>query len=408
MPSEAGGSVRLEELRRKAREALAKPPAVGPDLDVSTFRLEAEKPREGLGGEVLERARMVGLEPSERDRAGTYLQLDHYALIEKAAAGGLEVMSISKALESYDWLADYYWRAVGVDSDKFTALAELKRTEGYFMRAKRGVKVDFPVQACLLIKTPKIAQNVHNIIVVEEDAELHVITGCATSKAAEGLHIGVSEFYVKRGGRLTFTMIHGWSEGIDVRPRTGVVVEEDASFTNIYVNLNPVKTFQSMPRVLLQGRNAKANLTSVIAASGKSFFDVGGAVYLKAEETGAEIVSRVVAKDEAEVVSRGLIAAERDRVKGHLECRGIILSPTSAVVAIPELEARARDVELSHEAAVGRIAEEEIYYLATRGFSEEEATSIIIRGFMDVDVKGLPPMLVAQIRRALDLTAKSL
>ncbi|MEM2025634.1 MAG: SufD family Fe-S cluster assembly protein, partial [Desulfurococcaceae archaeon] len=152
----------------------------------------------------------------------------------------------------------------------------------------------------------------------------------------------------------------------------------------------------------------KANLTSVIAASGKSFFDVGGAVYLKAEETGAEIVSRVVAKDEAEVVSRGLIAAERDRVKGHLECRGIILSPTSAVVAIPELEARARDVELSHEAAVGRIAEEEIYYLATRGFSEEEATSIIIRGFMDVDVKGLPPMLVAQIRRALDLTAKSL
>ncbi|MHC1601027.1 MAG: SufB/SufD family protein [Candidatus Nezhaarchaeales archaeon] len=398
----------IDYLKKKAEEAITKPPSLGPDLDLSKFKLEAERPKDWLTEDLMERVQIVGIDLSEKERSGTYLQLDHYAMLEKVTAGGVEVMSISKALEKYEWLIDYYWKAISVDTDKFTALAELKRTEGYFIRAKKGAKVEFPVQACLYLRTPRIAQNVHNIIIVEEDAELHVITGCATPKVAEGLHVGVSEFYVKKGGKLTFTMIHGWAEGVDVRPRTAAILEEDATFTNIYVNLNPVRTFQAMPKVYLEGRNARANLTSIIAASSKTHFDIGGAVYLRAENTKAEIISRTVAKDEATVIARGIIVGERDGVKGHLECRGIMLSSTSIISAVPQLEARARDVELSHEAAVGKIAEEEIYYLMARGFNEDEATSIIIRGFMDVDVRGLPPMLAAQIKKALDITAKSL
>jgi len=404
----SGARARIEQLRKKAEEALSKPPALGPDLDLSKYKYEAEKPKDWFVGDLAERAELVGIDLSERQRVGTYLQLDHFAVIEKATAGGVEVMSISKALETHEWLVHYYWKALNVDADKFTALAEVKRTEGYFIRAKKGVRVDLPVQACLFLRTPRVAQNVHNIIIVEEGAELHVVTGCATPRVAEGLHVGVSEFYVKKGGKLTFTMIHGWAEGVDVRPRTGVILEDGATFTSIYVNLNPVKTLQMMPRVYLEGRDSRCYLASIIAAFGKSYFDVGGATYLRAEGARSEVISRVVAKDEAFVAARGLVVGESDGVKGHLECRGIMLSPTSVVVAIPELEAKARNVELSHEAAVGKIAEEEVYYLTTRGFSEEEATSIIIRGFMDVDVKGLPPVLVRQIRRALDITAKSL
>lgn len=407
MPPGAG-TRQIEDIRRRAKEALTKPPSLGPDLDISRFKLESEKPRDWLTEDLMERAQIVGVDLSGRDRSGTYLQLDHYAILEEVTAGGVEVMSIGRALESHDWLMDYYWRAVSVDTDKFTALAELKGTGGYFMRAKKGVKIEIPIQACLYLRTPGLAQNVHNIIMVEEDAELHVITGCATPKAAEGLHVGVSEFYVKKGGKLTFTMIHGWAEGVDVRPRTAVILEDNATFINIYVNLNPVRTFQAMPKVYLEGRGARANLTSIVAASGKAYLDVGGAAYLKAENTMAEIISRTIAKDEATVIARGVIVGGRDGVKGHLECRGIMLSPTSTISAVPQLEARARDVELSHEAAVGKIAEEEIYYLMARGFSEDEASSIIIRGFMDVDVKGLPPILAAQIKRALDITAKSL
>jgi len=404
----SGARARIEQLRKKAEEALSKPPALGPDLDLSKYKYEAEKPKDWFVGDLVERAELVGIDLSERQRVGTYLQLDHFAVIEKATAGGVEVMSISKALETHEWLADYYWKALSVDADKFTALAEVKRTEGYFIRAKKGVKVDFPVQACLFLRTPRVAQNVHNIIIVEDDAELHVVTGCTTPRVAEGLHVGVSEFYVKKGGKLTFTMIHGWAEGVDVRPRTGVILEDGATFTSIYVNLNPVRTLQMMPRVYLEGRDSRCYLASIIAALGKSYFDVGGATYLRAEGARSEVISRVVAKDEAFVAARGLVVGESDGVKGHLECRGIMLSPTSVVVAIPELEAKARNVELSHEAAVGKIAEEEVYYLMARGFSEEEATSIIIRGFMEVDVKGLPPVLVQQIRRALDITAKGL
>ena len=404
----SGARARVEQLRKKAEEALSKPPALGPDLDLSKYKYEAEKPKDWFVGDLVERAELVGIDLSERQRVGTYLQLDHFAVIEKATAGGVEVMSISKALETHEWLADYYWKALSVDADKFTALAEVKRTEGYFIRAKKGVKVDFPVQACLFLRTPRVAQNVHNIIIVEDGAELHVVTGCAAPRAAEGLHVGVSEFYVKKGGKLTFTMIHGWAEGVDVRPRTGVILEDGATFTSIYVNLNPVRTLQMMPRVYLEGRDSRCYLASIIAALGKSYFDVGGATYLRAEGARSEVISRVVAKDEAFVAARGLVVGESDGVKGHLECRGIMLSPTSVVVAIPELEAKARNVELSHEAAVGKIAEEEVYYLMARGFSEEEATSIIIRGFMEVDVKGLPPVLVQQIRRALDITAKGL
>ncbi|MCS7139572.1 MAG: SufD family Fe-S cluster assembly protein [Candidatus Nezhaarchaeota archaeon] len=398
----------LDEIKRKAKEALTKPPKFGPDLDLLKFKFEAEKPRDWLTDDLMERAKTVGIDFSEKERAGTYFQIDHFAILEKAAASGLEVMSTSSALEKYDWLLDYYWRALKVDTDKFTALAEVKGVGGYFMRAKAGAKISFPVQACLYLRTPKVAQGVHNIIIVEEGAELHVITGCTAPKITEGLHVGISEFYVKRGGKLTFTMIHGWTENVDVRPRTAVIVEEDATFTNIYVNLNPVRTFQAMPTVYLNGKNAKTNLTSIIAATGNSHFDVGGAVYLRSEGAKAEVISKTVAKDRAFVIARGIIVSEMNGVKGHLECKGIMLSPTSTILAIPELEARAKDVELSHEAAIGKIAEEEVYYLMTRGFSEEEATSIIIRGFMDVDVKGLPPLLGAQIKKAIDIAAKGL
>jgi hypothetical protein len=144
----SGARAKIEQLKKKAEEALAKPPAFGPDLDLSKYKYEAEKPKDWLTKDLAERAELVGIDLGERQRAGTYLQLDHFSIIEKATAGGVEVMSISKALESYEWLADYYWRALSVDTDKFTALAEVKRTEGYFIRAKKGVKVDFPIQAC--------------------------------------------------------------------------------------------------------------------------------------------------------------------------------------------------------------------------------------------------------------------
>jgi Fe-S cluster assembly scaffold protein SufB len=403
-----GSSRRTVEVREKAKEALTKPPSIGPDVDVSKLRFESKPLEEYVTDDLAQRAPMVGVDLDGRGRGGTYIQIDHSPLLEKSMLSGVEVMSISKALEKYDWLPEYYWNALDVDTDKFTALAELKRGEGYFIRVGRGVKAELPVQACLYLRTNKLAQNVHNIVLVEEDGELHLVTGCASPRVAEGLHVGVSEFYVKNGGKLTFTMVHAWSEDVDVRPRTGVILGDNAFFTSIYVNLHPVKTLQMMPKIYMNGVNSRVSLISVVTASGGSYFDIGGAAYIKGDFGRAEIVSKTIAKDNGRAIARGLIVGEGRGVKGHLECRGIILTPSASIAAIPQLEAKSRDVELTHEAAIGKIAEEEIYYLVARGFSEEEATSIILRGFMDIDIKDLPPILTTQIKRTLDIVAKTI
>ncbi|MEM2137207.1 MAG: SufD family Fe-S cluster assembly protein [Candidatus Methanomethylicia archaeon] len=402
-----GKGERLEAIKAKAIKSIDKPPSIGPDLDLSKFNFTST-PLSNITKDLEVKAPMIGVNLTGGGRSGNYLQVDSSILWESSSSGDVEVMSISKALEAYDWLLDYYWRALDVDMDRFTALSELKSSGGFFIRVKSGVKIELPVQTCLYLKTKGYSQNVHNIIIVEENAELNVITGCASPMIDEGLHIGVSEFYIKSGGKLNYIMAHSWSEGVDVRPRTGVMVEDDASFNYIYININPVNTLQSMPIVHLNGKNSKANLFSVVSASSNGYFDIGGAVYLEGENSRAEIVSKSIAKDEARVVSRGLIVGEGLGVKGHLECRGIILSPKAVIQAIPQLDAKVMDASLSHEAAIGKISEDEIYYLMARGFSGEEAVSLIVRGFMSVDTSYIPSILSRYVKWIVDNVARKL
>lgn len=402
-----GETGKIKDVKERAKKSIDKPPVLGLDLDISKFKFSSEV-HEFISRDLEEKASSIGVDVSGKGRAGNYLQIDSSIVFEESSHSGIEIISISKALETYDWLLDYYWKALDVDMDKFTALSELKGSGGVFIRVKSGVKVELPVQACFYLKSSGFSQNVHNIIIVEENAELNVLTGCASPRINEGLHIGVSEFYVKKGGKLTYTMIHSWSEGIDVRPRTGVVLEDSASFINIYINVNPAKSIQTMPIVYLNGINSRASLISVVLASGNSFFDIGGAAYLKGDRSRAEITSKNIAKDDSKIISRGLIVGEGHECRGHLECRGLLLSAKSIIQAIPQLEARIMDATLSHEAAIGKLSEDEIYYLMAKGFNEDEAISIIIRGFMDIGIPDLPPMLNRYLKLVLDGVSKKL
>ncbi|MEM2820853.1 MAG: SufD family Fe-S cluster assembly protein [Thermoproteota archaeon] len=295
-----------------------------------------------------------------------------------------------------------------VDADKYTAAAFLGEKEGYFINVDDGVNVDTPVQACLLLRTPGLIQAPHNIVVVGENSKVHVITGCAAMREETGLHIGVSEFYVKKGGTLTFTMIHSWGKAIHVRPRTVARIEEDSVFISHYVNTSPVSSLQTYPVVHMEGEGSRAYTSSIIIGKGSSNIDVGGALYLNAPGCSGEVVSRIVARDNSVNVLRARIVGKAPGVKGHVECRGLLLSNGSKVETIPELEARAQDVQLTHEAAIGRIAEEELLYLVARGFTEEEAKSIIVRGFLSVELTGLPENLAKYLENILDSLAASL
>ena len=334
-------------------------------------------------------------------RSGTFIQKDQSPIHFSATQEGVEVMSMSEAFKRYNWIEDYWWNAVQVDADKYTAHLELNETDGYFIRVLPGVKTQFPVQACLYLGHTNVAQRVHNIVIAEEDSELHIITGCTTHPMAAGLHLGVSEFYIKRGAKITFTMIHNWAPEIEVRPRSAVIIEEDGVFLNNYVSMKPVGSMQMYPTAKCVGANAVARFNSVLVAPPGSKMDVGSRVILDAEGSRAEIISRTITTG-GSIIARGDIQANVPEVKGHLECRGLILGNTGTIHAIPELVGRVAGVDLSHEAAVGKIAEEEVEYLMSRGLTRDEATAMIVRGFLKVDIEGLPPELEAELRRAIE------
>ncbi|NIA08804.1 MAG: hypothetical protein GWP10_03320 [Nitrospiraceae bacterium] len=253
-----------------------------------------------------------------------------------------------------------------------------------------------------------MAQRVHNIVIAEEGSEVHVITGCATHpQLKSGLHIGVSEFYVKKGAKLVFTMIHNWGENVYARPRTGIRVEEGGIFLSNYISLKGVKSIQTLPTAILAGPNALARFSSVIVAPDGSDIDTGAKVILDAPGTKAEVISRAISYG-GRVMARGHLVGLAPNIKAHLECQGLILADHGMIHSIPELEAHVADVDMSHEAAIGRIAQEEIEYLMARGLSEEDATSTIVRGFLDVKIDGLPPELNEELQTIVMETHKGI
>ena len=399
--------------KTQAAQAKDKKAAFGTDIDLLKYQLLSDDKSDPLDLEGLtheDRGKIIqsGVDLDEQNRAGTFLQADHRIVHCAVKQPGLEVLPMAQALEEHPWLEEFYWKAVPVDADKYTAQAELHFQNGYFIRALEGQRVTTPIQACLYMKHDNTAQNVHNVIIAEEGSELNIITGCATAPSLRsGIHIGISEFYVKRGAKLSFTMIHDWAEEVMVRPRSGIVVEEDGLFLSNYVSLRPVRSLQMYPTTRLIGSGAVARFHSILLAPPGCELDTGARVVLEASNTRAEIISRTITTGGV-IKARGHLIGLKPNVKAHLECHGLILADEGIIHAIPELEAHRSGAEMSHEAAVGKIAEEEIEYLMARGLSEEEATATIVRGFLNVQIEGLPPELQAKVNKAIEESEKSM
>lgn len=355
-----------------------------------------------FNGKDKEQIASSGMDLSETARSASFLQKDNEVLFSRSLQKGVEIMRMEDALEKVPEAKKYYGEAFK-ELDK----ACPENTEGgYFIRIKKGCVVELPIQACLFLKEQAFKQRVRNMVVVEEGAKAHIITGCASSgSAGESFHLGVSEFYVKKGAYLNFTMIHSWKEDVTVRPMSAALVEAHASFVSNYVCLKPVREIVMYPTAVLEGESARASFNSLILSHPGTLQDIGSRVVFKAKNTQAEIVSRAVSLG-GEVVARGDLRAEAKNVKAHLECRGLVISEEGTIHAVPELKTNYRDVDLSHEAAIGKIRKEEIEYLTSRGMTEEEAQSIIIRGFMDVDILALPEMLKDEMKKLEEKTLK--
>ncbi len=396
---------------KKAKsKAIDKPAALGPDLDIRVFsRKAALHPSHSvssLSKDIAERALSAGVRTDEVDRSGTYFQIDRSAIfkrMKKTFEGKAEIMSTKDALKKYRWVKDYWWKLVNVNTDKYTALAELEKDYGYFIRVLKDQKIALPLQACMFISKENFNQNVHNLIIAEPGSEAQIITGCAVHpNVKRGLHVGISEFYVKKDAKLTFTMIHNWAQNFDVRPRSAALLEDDATFVSNYVCLKPVKSLQMYPVAYCKGVNSKVSFNTIMHGGKNSYLDVGSKVVLQGKGSKGEVIARAIAADKARIYARGLLVGEHEDSRAHLECRGLLLSNEALIHSIPELMGKVEGTELSHEAAVGKIAEEQIQYLMARGFSQDEAESLIIRGFMDVGIFGLPDALRDEIKQMVD------
>jgi Fe-S cluster assembly scaffold protein SufB len=360
---------------------------------------------------ILEETYAAGMEAEEKTRSGSIYHVDQstvYSKVNELFQRKIELMDTKKALEKYSWLEDYMWKLVDKNKDEYTRKVAENWSGGYFVRIMPDAEVTFPLQSCLLITKKNLEQRVHNIIIAEEGSKSHIITSCVQhSSVQEASHLGVSEIYVKKNARLNFTMIHQWSKNTFVRPRSATEIGEKAKFVSNYVCMRPVSNVQMYPEAFCKGTEAAVSFNSILYGHKNSLLDIGSKAVLTGKGSKAEMISRAIAREGSKMLIRGLIEGGNIECKGHLECRGLLIDDEAFLQSIPELIARKKGVEITHEAAVGKISEREITYLMTRKLSREQAVSLIIRGFMDVSILGLPEALNSEIKRIVEASTEA-
>ena len=348
----------------------------------------------------------VAVSTQDDARAGTYVLKDSVPLCSTSGMDGLEILPVAEALGRYDWFREkYYWNLIPADESPLSLEQTITdKPLGYFIRVRRGAKVSLPVQAALYMTGSLGAQVLHNVVILEEGAELDLITGCVSAMTAfAGEHIAVSETYIGRNARLCNTMIHSWGPGIKVMPHSATEVAEGGQYVSNYISLRPASIVESNPVTRLNGKGASAKYFSVILGSEGSRITVGGDVHLNAEGTSAEIAHRAICTG-GQILQKGMLIG-RAECRAHVDCAGLVITPGTEgfIESIPGLRSYHEEAQMSHEASIGQIVPEQVEYLMAHGMEEREAVSMIVRGFLDADISGLGPELDRRITEIAEL-----
>ncbi len=306
-------------------------------------------------------------------------------------------------------LSEYQWQLIKPDQDAISQkVYQDKNHLGYYIRAAENKTAVAPINTCYVISRPKTEQNVQNLIVAEDNSKLQILTGCtALHQMTENIHNGVTEIYVGKNAQVTFTMIHSWSEQSRVYPRTAVKVADGGKFISNYLIFDPVSKLDTNPKVLLEGKNSKAVLNSFICSHPQSNVELGGEIHLNGQGSSGEILTHAVVSG-GKTITRGTLFGRAEEIRGHLECSAIVLSPEAEFQTIPALHSELDNLNLSHEASIGKISSRQIEYLQTRGISNQKAKQMIVQGFIDDSVGDLTPVLQLKINNLLDQVKEGL
>ena len=313
---------------------------------------------------------------------------------------------MDSAVKEYPELVkEYFSKCVPVNDHKFVALHFAVWSGGSFVYVPKGVKVDIPLQSYFRLNSPESGQFEHTLIIVDEGASLHFIEGCSAPKYNKvNLHAGCVELYVKDNSYLRYSTIENWSKNMMNLNTKKAIVGKNAQIDWVTGSFGS-KVSMLYPMSILNGEGAKTEYTGITFAGGGQNLDTGFKVVHNAPNTSSVVNSKSISKDGGACTYRALvrIAGNAKNSKCSVSCESLMLDDISRSDTIPVNDIRTDEVEFSHEAKIGKISDKEIFYLMSRGLSEEDAKAMIVRGFAYPISKELPVEYAVEMNNLINL-----
>jgi Fe-S cluster assembly protein SufB len=319
---------------------------------------------------------------------------------------GVLFTDMDTALREYpDIVKEYFGTVIPPNDNKFAALNSAVWSGGSFIYVPPGVHVDQPLQAYFRINSENMGQFERTLIIVDEGAYVHYVEGCsAPVYTTDSLHAAVVEIVVKEGGRCRYTTIQNWSNNVFNLVTKRAAAYRNATMEWVDGNLGSRLTMK-YPAVWLMEPGAHGEVLSIAFAGEGQHQDAGAKIIHVAEDTTSTIVSKSISKSGGRAGYRGLVRVEpgAENAKSFVRCDALILDEESRSDTYPYMEIEENDAEIGHEATVSKVGEEQLFYLMSRGLTEEQATSMIVAGFIEPIVKELPMEYAVEMNRLIEL-----
>jgi Fe-S cluster assembly protein SufB len=388
---------------------------LGRVLDEITYYVRPQDKMEHSWDDVPEKIKetfeRLGIPEAERKiLAGVGAQYEsemvYHSLKKEWDDKGVIFDSIEDGLKNHPELfREHFGTVIPAEDNKFSAMNSAVWSGGSFVYIPKGVELDTPLQAYFRVNQEKMGQFERTLIIADEGSHAHYIEGCtAPIYSTESFHSGVIEIIVKRGARFRYTTIQNWSQNMYNLVTQRAVVHEGASMEWLDGNLGSKLTMK-YPSCYLVGEGAHGEILSIAYAGDGQHQDTGGKVIHAAPRTTSSIVSKSISKGTGRSSYRGLLKVHdgAEGAKSNVECDALLINETSRTDTFPYIEIEERTANVGHEATVSKVGDEQLFYLMSRGMSEEEAMALIVRGFIEPIAKKLPLEYAVELNRLIEL-----
>ncbi len=333
-------------------------------------------------------------------------EMVYHSIQEHLEKQGVIFLSIEEGLRQHpDLFKEYFGTVIPIEDNKFSALNSAVWSGGSFVYVPKGIKVDLPLQAYFRLNVANIGQFERSLIIADEGSQVHYVEGCtAPSYSTDSFHSGVIEIIVKKGARVRYTTIQNWSTNVYNLVTQRSIVEEGGTMEWVDCNLGS-KVTMKYPSCYLMGEGAHGEILSVAFATDGQHQDTGGKIIHFAPNTSSKITSKSISKGSGRSSYRGLLKVHDNATncRSNVVCDALLLNPESRTDTYPYIEIEEQDVSIGHEASVSKVGEEQLFYLMSRGLSEEEATTMVVSGFIEPLVKELPMEYAVEMNRLIQL-----